>query len=429
MQKRQIVLACNEATKPDALQVNVTCMVNAQQIRRETYNGKPHFVVPSYTLPENVVMNDILYPAEEIDAHYKGLEGTLAPLGHPTLDGQFVSAMSAEGINAGHIGAFNRNVQKVGNRIYLEKWIDIEVANSTAKGKRVIERLEALERGDTTQPIHTSVAIFIERIAAASNAGYKWIAKFIQMDHDAILLDEPGAATPEQGVGLMVNADDAKALHVNTGALVGESYRDKERRLQAMAKKQFPGIEWLYVADFTDTHAVIVKDGATFMHAYNAEGFAIEGTEVKEQSFWTPVVNWAKKVFATAGASSTTPKEGQDMPITAEERAEVAKETAAMVANQMQTLLGPLADQIAALKTNQEALASKIDAPNVAKEADMRKAVAAVHGDIVANALQGEALAAMHSKLGVAAPAGGGIATNSGGAQPATMSQVDTFKV
>ncbi len=32
------------------------------------------------------------------------------------------------------------------------------------------------------------------------------------MDHDAILLHEVGAATPEQGVGLMVNADLARPL-------------------------------------------------------------------------------------------------------------------------------------------------------------------------------------------------------------------------
>ena len=74
------------------MQVNVTTKVNSQAIRRETYNGRPHLVLPSYTLPANVVMNGGLYPESEIDAHYQGLEGTLAPLGHPTVNGQFVSA-------------------------------------------------------------------------------------------------------------------------------------------------------------------------------------------------------------------------------------------------------------------------------------------------------------------------------------------------
>lgn len=106
------------------MQVNVTTQVNSQQIRKITHNGREHWVLPSYTLPANVVMNGGLYPASEIDAHYQGLEGTLAPLGHPQVDGQFVSAFSPEGINVGHVGAFNRNVKKSGNRIYLEKWVD-----------------------------------------------------------------------------------------------------------------------------------------------------------------------------------------------------------------------------------------------------------------------------------------------------------------
>ncbi len=32
-------------------------------------------------------MNGGLYTAEQIDKHYPGLEGTLAPLGHPMVDG------------------------------------------------------------------------------------------------------------------------------------------------------------------------------------------------------------------------------------------------------------------------------------------------------------------------------------------------------
>ena len=72
------------------MQVNVTTQVNSKQIRKITHNEREHWVLPSYTLPANVIMNGGLYPASEIDAHYQGLEGTLAPLGHPQVDGQFV---------------------------------------------------------------------------------------------------------------------------------------------------------------------------------------------------------------------------------------------------------------------------------------------------------------------------------------------------
>lgn len=162
------------------IQVNITTRVNSQSIRRETYNGRDHLVLPSYTLPANVVMNGGLYSASEIDAHYKGLEGTLAPLGHPQVNGQFVSAFSPEGINAGHIGAWNRNVKKSGNRIYLEKWVDVARAEESEGGRELLERVAAIERGDEVPPIHTSIAAFLDQLEPNEEqraTGAEWVAK------------------------------------------------------------------------------------------------------------------------------------------------------------------------------------------------------------------------------------------------------------
>src|SRR5690606_6688657 len=282
------------------MQVNVTTQVNSQQIRKVTHNSREHWVLPSYTLPANVVMNGGLYPASEIDAHYQGLEGTLAPLGHPQVDGQFVSAFSPEGINVGHVGAFNRNVKKSGNRVYREKWVDVEVAQRTEEGRALLERVEALERGDDVPPIHTSVAVFLDRLEANEEqkaAGAEWVAKIKSMDHDAILMDEVGAATPEQGVGLMVNADQAKPLQANSGALVGESFREREQRLDRAAKERFAQgtDEYAWVADFTDSQAIIVRNGgAAEVYGYKTEAgkivFDDTGAAVVRQESWVAVV-------------------------------------------------------------------------------------------------------------------------------------------
>ncbi|MCR4146748.1 hypothetical protein, partial [Alcaligenes faecalis] len=306
--KRKIFLAVNSSLIAAAagsvqaapIQVNVTTQVNSQQIRKITHNGREHWVLPSYTLPANVVMNGGLYPASEIDAHYQGLEGTLAPLGHPQVDGQFVSAFSPEGINVGHVGAFNRNVKKSGNRIYLEKWVDVEVAQRSEEGRALLERVEALERGADVPPIHTSVAVFLDRLEANEEqkaAGAEWVAKIKSMDHDAILMDEVGAATPEQGVGLMVNADQAKPLQANSGALVGESFREREQRLDRAAKERFAQgtDEYAWVADFTDSQAIIVRNGgAAEVYGYKTEAgkivFDDTGAAVVRQESWVAVV-------------------------------------------------------------------------------------------------------------------------------------------
>lgn len=398
------------------MQVNVTSKVNSKAIRREQHNGREHWVVPSYTLPANVVMNGGLYPASEIDQHYTGLEGTLAPLGHPQVNGHFVSAFSPEGLNVGYVGAWNKNVKKSGNRVYVEKWIDTEVAKRTDDGKRLLERLEALEKGEDVPPIHTSVAVFLEELEASEDQkaqGAKWVAKIHAMDHDAILLDEVGAATPEQGVGMMVNADLATPLKANSGALVGETYRERERRLEKAAKDKFaPGEkEYAWVADFTDSQAVIIlNNGDPKVYGYKSEGgkivFDDTGTEVQRQSSWVAVVNKLKSFFTPQEQPAPNHKTEGDMPLTTEEKQELISEIGKGLAANIADAMNPIKEAITGLQANQDKLNEALTANSRAEEKAKREAVAKVHGEIVANALSGDALEAMYKTIGDAAPLG-----------------------
>lgn len=402
------------------IQVNITTRVNSQSIRRETYNGRDHLVLPSYTLPANVVMNGGLYSASEIDAHYKGLEGTLAPLGHPQVNGQFVSAFSPEGINAGHIGAWNRNVKKSGNRIYLEKWLDVSKAEESEGGRELLERVAAIERGDDVPPIHTSIAAFLDQLEPNEEqraTGVEWVAKIHSMDHDAILLHEVGAATPEQGVGMMVNADQAVPLKANSGALVGETYREREQRLERAAKEKFaPGErEYAWVADFTDSQAVIIlNNGEPKVYGYKSEGgkivFDDTGTEVQRQSSWVAVVNKLKSFFTPQEQPAPNHQTEGDMPLTKEELEQIGSMIGQAVATNTEKALKPLTDKVDALQVNQDKLAETLTANSRAEEKTKRDAVAKVHGEIVANALTGEALDAMYKSLGEATALG----TNAG---------------
>lgn len=413
------------------VQVNVTTKVNSQAIRRETYNGREHLILPSYTLPANVVMNDGLYTASEIDDHYAGLEGTLAPLGHPQLNGAFISAFSPEGINQGHIGAWNRNVKKSGNRIYLEKWVDTQIANQSEGGRELIERVAAIERGEDVPPIHTSVAVFLDQLEPneqQKSTGAKWVAKIHVMDHDAILLHEVGAATPEQGVGLMVNADLATPLKANSGALVGESYRDRELRLDRAAKAKFaPGEnEYAWVADFTDSQVVIMRNGGSAqVYGYSSEGgkitFDDTGTPVARQESWVTVVaNKVKSLFTPQGQPAQNHQMEGDMPLTTEEKQELITEIGKGLAANFADALKPITEKVDALQANHNQLAETLTANSRAEEKTKREAVAKVHGDVVANALKGDALDVMFKSLGEAAP----LAGNSGQQQQETGAPV-----
>lgn len=183
------------------IRVNVRTAVNAAAIRRERRDGRDVIVVPSATLPDGVVMNSIRYPAEEIDKSYASLEGTPAPLGHPTINGSFVSSSDPRGMVRGFVGAWNENVRREGGRVLLDKVIDVGFAKQLEGGQSV---LNAIDKGE---PIHTSTGLLctLEACNGDQPDGAKHVARNMIFDHDAILLGEDGAATPDQGVGMLVN--------------------------------------------------------------------------------------------------------------------------------------------------------------------------------------------------------------------------------
>ncbi|HGP3975192.1 TPA: hypothetical protein ACLK0A_001289 [Klebsiella pneumoniae] len=399
------------------MQINVNTKVNSQTIRRETYNGREHVVIPSYTLPANVIMNREFYPEAEITANYQSMEGTIAPLGHPTVDGQHVSAFSPEGLCTGFIGAWNRNVTLKGNRVYSEKWVDVERAMESPGGQRLMGRITALENGESSEPIWSSVAVYREQIPAPEELkrqGADWVVKIHSIDHDAILLDEPPAAGPEKGVGLMVNADQAVSLQPNSGALIGESYRERESRLDRAVREKFASGPEVYawVADFTDTQVVIVRNGGKAeVFGYSSEGgkinFDDSGTPVQRQESWVAMAaNKFKSIFKPQEQPAPNHKTEGDMPLTKEELEQIGSMIGQAVATNTKEALQPLTEKVDALQVNQDKLAEALTANSRAEEKTKREAVAKVHGEIVANALSGEALDAMFKSLGEAAPLG-----------------------
>ncbi|HDU6007718.1 TPA: hypothetical protein RFW60_003395 [Klebsiella pneumoniae subsp. pneumoniae] len=399
------------------MQINVNTKVNSQTIRRETYNGREHVVIPSYTLPANVIMNREFYPEAEITANYQSMEGTIAPLGHPTVDGQPVSAFSPEGLCTGFIGAWNRNVTLKGNRVYSEKWVDVERAMESPGGQRLMGRITALENGESSEPIWSSVAVYREQIPAPEELkrqGADWVVKIHSIDHDAILLDEPPAAGPEKGVGLMVNADQAVSLQPNSGALIGESYRERESRLDRAVREKFASGPEVYawVADFTDTQVVIVRNGGKAeVFGYSSEGgkinFDDSGTPVQRQESWVAMAaNKFKSIFKPQEQPAPNHKTEGDMPLTKEELEQIGSMIGQSVATNTEAAIKPLAEKVDALQANQQQLAETLTANSRAEEKTKREAVAKVHGDIVANALSGEALDAMFKTIGEAAPLG-----------------------
>jgi len=399
----------NSTSDATSTRVNVRVAVNAASIRREQHNGREHIVVPSFTLPDEVIMNGGLYPHDEIEKSYKSLEGTFAPLGHPQVDGEYVGAERPEAVNAYHFGAFNKNVERRGNRIYVEKFIDVEKAKESEIGRKV---LNAIDKGE---PIHTSTGIFLDREMTPNADGYGWIARNMHFNHDAVLLGETGAATPADGVGMMVNKTFVinSAIPVVNEDALDDSYGEKLAILSEAVKERFATSDsYAYVQDFDDRALIYVTPEGTYTIDYHYEGdnpiLTGESKVVTvETSYKVKTNSMIEHVRSVLKYFSTKTKQ----PVVAN----VTEETSDMKPEELQAALDAQADKLqgafntalAALEAkNTEALSAVNAKLQEAAEAglkDKRAAVAAKHGEVVANALSGEALDQMFASVQTAA--------------------------
>lgn len=342
----------NTEASTENVRVNMTVTVNAASIRTETYNGREHLVLPSFTLPDDVVMNGGLYPHEEIERSYKSLEGTFAPLGHPQVEGVYVPAATPEAINAHHIGAFNRNVTRQGNRIAVEKWLDKEYASNTEGGRRL---LKAIEDG---KPIHTSTGIFLQREKVTNAKSHRWIARNMMIDHDAILLDEPGAATPADGVGLLVNARVEEAVPLET---------ENPEEIKA----------WL-------------EKNPTVNRILQLMGLGLNSSPVKTDN--------------PQGDSEMTPEELQKA---------LAANNEALLAS-VKGMVDPLSAAVTGLQANHKELSDSLTANARAAEQAKRDVVEKKLGKLVADSLTGNALDEAHAALVGSKSVIAGMETNNG---------------
>ncbi|EJH7012894.1 DUF2213 domain-containing protein [Salmonella enterica] len=189
--------------------------VNASNISTTTINGVQHYVIRgAVPIVDDIVLNGGLYPAEEINNSYQTMERKLMPIGHPMVNGKYVSANDPQAVNDYYAGAWAQNVSKANDKVVMDVYVNKSVADTKPDGKRLIQRLDDMISGNNADPIHVSTGLLLNKEQKAGESKqkkYSWVAHNMQFDHIAILLDEPGAGTPDEGVGMFVNADGQEA--------------------------------------------------------------------------------------------------------------------------------------------------------------------------------------------------------------------------
>lgn len=357
--------------------VNVLTVVNsASNITTEIIDGKPHIVVRGITpVVDDIVMNRKLYPAAEIEKAYNTLERNPMPLGHPKVDGKHVSARDVRAVNEYHVGAWLQNVSHKDGKVTGDMYVNRQYAESSEKGKRLINRLDEMISGINSEPIHISTGLLYSGIAAngeSKGKKYNEIATNMMFDHVAVLLDEPGAGTPAEGVGIFVNAEGDE-LEIEVVNLADADVPDPQ---DASFKTFFNQLKAFFSANSDSTQKETDPMKELIVNALKANGKEVEG---KTDAELMDAYNQMK-------AEEVTAKKKGDEEI---DKATGAPKKTEQAANneEMPAWAKALTDQVLALN-------SKINANSETEKSNMRAAVKAKFGmtDIAVNALDGEPL-------------------------------------
>ncbi|WP_323094484.1 DUF2213 domain-containing protein [Klebsiella variicola] len=357
--------------------VNVLTVVNsASNITTETIDGKPHIVVRGITpVVDDIVMNRKLYPAAEIEKAYNTLERNPMPLGHPKVDGKHVSARDVRAVNEYHVGAWLQNVSHQDGKVTGDMYVNRQYAESSEKGKRLINRLDEMIAGTNSEPIHISTGLLYSGIAAngeSKGKKYNEIATNMMFDHVAVLLDEPGAGTPAEGVGIFVNAEGDE-LEIEVVNLADADVPDPQ---DASFKTFFNQLKAFFSANSDSTQKETDPMKELIVNALKANGKEVEG---KTDAELMDAYNQMK-------AEEVTAKKKGDEEIDPATGAPKKTEQAANN-EEMPAWAKALTDQVMALN-------SQFNANSESEKSNMRAAVKAKFGmtDIAVNALDGEPL-------------------------------------
>lgn len=179
-------------------------VTNSNAVRRESFEGREHLVVPVVMVVQGVLQGsdgNVLFPPEEIDKYPAAWNGRPIPVLHPEQNGAQVSANSPDIIEKNTIGSIF-NAYSEGGKLKAEAWIDVEKA--IRLGNEPL--LAQLENGEVVE-ISTGYFSDLEpKRGTWEGVDYIGVHRNIRPDHLALLPGEVGACSIEDGCGTRVNS-------------------------------------------------------------------------------------------------------------------------------------------------------------------------------------------------------------------------------
>lgn len=413
--------------------VNILTAINAASvtINRTEIDGEKYAIIKNVLwMTDGVVLNGGLYAAEDNEKGYPSMDGRLMPFKHPEVNGEYVaisqldSAEVAVALGKHYGGVHAQNVRKAGSDYFVDVMINERVANAHDDGVLLLNWVGKVESGEKPDPIHMSTGLMTNRVQANGESRgkkYTWRAANQAYDHLAILFHENGAGGDE--IAIAVNCEmviNSKLDEANEDAL-DDSYGEKLAILSEAVKERFATSDsYAYVQDFDDRALIYVTPEGTYTIDYHYEGDnPILTGESKVVTVETSYKVKTNAIMANLKAMVKYFSTKTKPPVQANVIEEVD-----MTPEQVQAIVDKALEatnaSLASVQAENEKLKADVLAANTAIQAnaeaglkDKRAAVSAVHGEVVANALSGEALDAMFASVQTAAGIlSGGVSTN-----------------
>ncbi len=239
--------------------ISLRCNLGGAKIRHEMLEGKDYLVVPMVMITEGVhngSSGPLYYPKSELNKTPVSWDHKPVVVYHPEANGQGVSACLPEVLNTRKVGLIlNTNWD---GKLKSEAWLD------EARLKVVDNRvLEALEAG---KMIEVSTGLFTDNEPTEgewNSEKYVAIARNYRPDHLAILPDQVGSCSIDDGAGLLRNSGNFTHEH-------------KRGLVQAALKDKHEG-RFTYPEDMTDDRVFYRDPSDKLVH----EGYEIDDKGAK----------------------------------------------------------------------------------------------------------------------------------------------------
>lgn len=173
---------------------------NGYTVRQETYEGAPHLIVPVVMMVEGVhngSQGPILHTAEQLSRVVEAWNGIPVVIGHPKNNTGFISANSPNIPNVGRI--FNTRFED--GKLKAECYINVT--------KLMNHSPAVLAHIRNQRPLQVSVGTFSDNDSLSgvwNGEEYVAVARNYRPDHLALLPNEEGACSWNDGCGIRTNS-------------------------------------------------------------------------------------------------------------------------------------------------------------------------------------------------------------------------------